>query len=443
MENLQNYIIALTNLHGLISPEKVLEIYSNQNDADISKETLEDSFNTFIDESRWCHVYVEEGLFVHEDFFMEEGSLVDIYESRNLFSYYVPDKDELLNYADSEYFEKNESYEKLANYFLKHVFDGDRWRAEDIATEIHDYLSMEPNNVSGVMVRLEQLDVPLKHKKKAEKVVSLVSDYAKNIRSWHYNGYTLNEFLEKTDEVVEERVRAREEKLAQEIESMSLLEKYIIALTNLYGRVTKEKVAEVYNRQNKEQTTAEEVSNILNNPPEVLSENLIFSEWGEFLTEDLVLFEDSYETLKKKQQGKPHYIPTQNQLFKYLDHYYVDYPKEFDELVEYLEVNIYEDEPNKAEIIAEDMHLAMAMGDGVEGAFSEFNRDGFIFEDEEEIDRLVERVTHLNNHTRIRENNGFTPYELREIKNIGRNDPCYCGSGKKYKKCCLKKDQRK
>ena len=23
----------------------------------------------------------------------------------------------------------------------------------------------------------------------------------------------------------------------------------------------------------------------------------------------------------------------------------------------------------------------------------------------------------------------------------GRNDPCPCGSGKKYKKCCLKKDE--
>ena len=23
---------------------------------------------------------------------------------------------------------------------------------------------------------------------------------------------------------------------------------------------------------------------------------------------------------------------------------------------------------------------------------------------------------------------------------IGRNEPCYCGSGKKYKKCCLQKD---
>jgi tetratricopeptide (TPR) repeat protein len=24
---------------------------------------------------------------------------------------------------------------------------------------------------------------------------------------------------------------------------------------------------------------------------------------------------------------------------------------------------------------------------------------------------------------------------------IGRNDPCHCGSGKKYKKCCLPKDE--
>lgn len=27
---------------------------------------------------------------------------------------------------------------------------------------------------------------------------------------------------------------------------------------------------------------------------------------------------------------------------------------------------------------------------------------------------------------------------VREYKKIGRNDPCPCGSGKKYKNCCLK-----
>jgi hypothetical protein len=26
---------------------------------------------------------------------------------------------------------------------------------------------------------------------------------------------------------------------------------------------------------------------------------------------------------------------------------------------------------------------------------------------------------------------------------IGRNDPCPCGSGKKYKKCCLLQDEEK
>ena len=27
------------------------------------------------------------------------------------------------------------------------------------------------------------------------------------------------------------------------------------------------------------------------------------------------------------------------------------------------------------------------------------------------------------------------------VKRPGRNDPCHCGSGKKYKNCCMKKDQ--
>ena len=29
------------------------------------------------------------------------------------------------------------------------------------------------------------------------------------------------------------------------------------------------------------------------------------------------------------------------------------------------------------------------------------------------------------------------------MENIGRNDPCPCGSGKKYKKCCLPKEERR
>ena len=31
----------------------------------------------------------------------------------------------------------------------------------------------------------------------------------------------------------------------------------------------------------------------------------------------------------------------------------------------------------------------------------------------------------------------------KEIMHIGRNDPCPCGSGKKYKKCCYDKLEKK
>ncbi|MDO8437788.1 MAG: SEC-C metal-binding domain-containing protein [Nitrosomonadaceae bacterium] len=30
---------------------------------------------------------------------------------------------------------------------------------------------------------------------------------------------------------------------------------------------------------------------------------------------------------------------------------------------------------------------------------------------------------------------------MNETRKIGRNDPCPCGSGKKYKQCCLKTEQ--
>jgi hypothetical protein len=31
--------------------------------------------------------------------------------------------------------------------------------------------------------------------------------------------------------------------------------------------------------------------------------------------------------------------------------------------------------------------------------------------------------------------------EENKMKKLGRNEPCHCGSRKKYKKCCLRKDE--
>jgi len=41
-------------------------------------------------------------------------------------------------------------------------------------------------------------------------------------------------------------------------------------------------------------------------------------------------------------------------------------------------------------------------------------------------------------HRTVRNNGDGSSQPIEKPKKIGRNDPCPCGSGKKYKKCCGK-----
>lgn len=87
------------------------------------------------------------------------------------------------------------------------------------------------------------------------------------------------------------------------------------------------------------------------------------------------------------------------------------------------------------------------------------------FENEKQTQEFVRQLNELHNNTRMWILKGHTPEELFEEerkhlqplpkneregsvgeqtvvkgKKVGRNDPCPCGSGKKYKKCCLGKE---
>jgi len=39
--------------------------------------------------------------------------------------------------------------------------------------------------------------------------------------------------------------------------------------------------------------------------------------------------------------------------------------------------------------------------------------------------------------------NYFVPGEEKTVQNLGRNEPCWCGSSKKYKHCHLRDDEKK
>ena len=55
-----------------------------------------------------------------------------------------------------------------------------------------------------------------------------------------------------------------------------------------------------------------------------------------------------------------------------------------------------------------------------------------------EINNVINNIYHQESNLNLQ----VVPERLmpqRRSKKIGRNEPCSCGSGKKHKKCCLKK----
>jgi uncharacterized protein len=49
---------------------------------------------------------------------------------------------------------------------------------------------------------------------------------------------------------------------------------------------------------------------------------------------------------------------------------------------------------------------------------------------------LVPAYRYFRGHRQAYKGTAFTPQPRRTAPNVGRNDLCPCGSGKKYKRCC-------
>jgi len=108
-----------------------------------------------------------------------------------------------------------------------------------------------------------------------------------------------------------------------------------------------------------------------------------------------------------------------------LKKYFKDTWKLEDPQIEMTIINLYGDiQENEKEEVIED--IVDALGDASEN----------------DLQKLLVEFNSFINNTRLWKLKGYTFNELNSEDNntsspkIGRNDPCICGSGKKYKKCC-------
>lgn len=252
---------------------------------------------------------------------------------------------------------------------------------------------------------------------------------------------------------------------------MNLLMDYIISLTNLYGLVHQDKVVEIYNMQNDEKIKAMEAGSIAINHADDLGNNFV-EVYGAYFVHEAIMEYDEFEQELAKRQGKPFYIPEQKELLKYIDDLYFERTKEYKALQKYIQQHFFHGNAYKTDLLCEDIYDQCQLGFSIDNIFQPFERQGIVFESENQVRDVMSLVMDLSNNIRLWENNGFTPHELHSQverpmmnplpgesfhaasksetsrpaakqggetvvnKKIGRNVPCPCGSGKKHKKCC-------
>ncbi|MFX3632826.1 MAG: SEC-C metal-binding domain-containing protein [Candidatus Pristimantibacillus sp.] len=155
----------------------------------------------------------------------------------------------------------------------------------------------------------------------------------------------------------------------------------------------------------------------------------------------------------------PFYNFTKKQLLEAGKAGFIDRNPSFNALQSYL-IREYAMDREEAEMIAESCVYSFQNGESMGSILQELGEDIEI-DSLETMDMLAGLLAQLNNHTRLWFLKGHIPGELsayRErkepmgsmkgpvsnvidlnaVRKAGRNEPCICGSGKKYKKCCGK-----
>ena len=179
--------------------------------------------------------------------------------------------------------------------------------------------------------------------------------------------------------------------------------------------------------------------------------NKIFNKVEEYIVHEACMVDSSFNEINKYAKSKEYYIPTYEEVLRYAEHDLDMERKSYLEVFDYLKIltkNAYFD-VNEVAFMVYDLCIMDAT---VEDIIESINSSGVVFDEKSQLKEMLSLVINLNNDSRKWINRGFTSNELRnkntddvliinkEKKKVGRNDPCPCGSGKKYKKCCMLND---
>ena len=158
--------------------------------------------------------------------------------------------------------------------------------------------------------------------------------------------------------------------------------------------------------------------------------------------------------IMREQRGKDPRVPTAEMLARGSAFFWAMEQPPALSLRDFLDAHVPDDDNDYsfADRVIEELMSEVFWGQpqgSTQAFFDILERNGFI-PDESQLNQLVSLWTNMCNGLPNWPNNGWSPNELAgrmsnrrlffnpdgSVMKVGRNDPCPCGSGKKYKRCC-------
>lgn len=219
-------------------------------------------------------------------------------------------------------------------------------------------------------------------------------------------------------------------------EQKNLLKDFTLACINLYGALSKTTYFSIL------QSVLKPTEEQLNFFESYFEDQ--FSEIYADLVEDVIIHEIFEGQITEKvtyllNQDKPYFMADANTFLKFSDEMYLEDTEERDDLLKEIQRKTHLTYDQADDLVFDIKELLE--DNNMQAIFDMLHDHGYKFSNEKDLNHIMKLIYAYNNNCRIWENHGFTPNEIhntstRTSKKVGRNEPCPCGSGKKYKKCC-------
>lgn len=267
---------------------------------------------------------------------------------------------------------------------------------------------------------------------------------------------------QKNEVIIPSEVREVYEKVNQEDfwsmrRRFQRLLEYCKAAVALYGIVSMEKMSELIQKyemiamDKKEMESLGQQATIRQQPFTIYKKC--------FVANEVLREEQGFEFLLERQDGKAYYMPGKAEFIKYANPAYIERNRQYYALQKYVSKYIVGDY-DKANALCDKIYRICALEKGLTYVAEMITKEGIGIISHEHAEQFISYVANLYNTTRMISNRGYTMNECnperypanlllptehtskesftKEKKKIGRNEPCPCGSGRKYKQCCAR-----